>query len=278
MRFAKDSLAPYLQEVSNFKKLSKKEELELFESFQTLQGFEKQKARIAFLKANLQLVVWTARQYYPRAKLPLEDIIQEGNIGLITAIEKFDPKFNVRFATFAIWRIRQTISQALINARTVYVPLRVAWSIRKVIKTTHRLTSLLGRKPTIDEVSVTTKVPVEKLKELDLYLLNASSLDAKVSDDDERKLIDLLPDSNNKDLIEDLDNKALCDNLHKAIANLAPIEIDILNRTFALNSCKKQSQIEIGKSYGLSVQLIVALQEQALEKVRQIMVVDDSSY
>ena len=229
------------------------------------------RARNNFVRANLRLVVSVARNFH-HYRIPFIDLIQEGNVGLMKAVHRFDHRRGFRFSTYAHWWIRQSIERAIINKGSqVRLPVHVIDSRRQVGRATARLTQRLGRAPTPVEISKSVKMPAEKVEQiLSGIQQDPVSLDETVSGDDPRKFLDLVRDEN----IPALDEALIRENTHERVRELLhllnPIEKDIIRRRFGLGNDTDQTLDEIGKIYNLSRERVRQIQAQGLMKMRRM--------
>ncbi len=231
-------------------------------------------ARNDFVRANLRLVVSIARRFN-HGRMSLADLIQEGNIGLMKAVERFDYRRGFRFSTYASWWIRHAISRALADkGRQVRLPVHMIDAYHRITKARRELTSKLGRNPTSAELAEATNIAAPKIDKMRTYLVDQSfSLDRPIGDDDGRQFIDFLedPKSADTDLAEELSTRAMATEVRSLLRELKPIEADILSRRFGLDDDEELTLKAIGQRYNLSRERIRQLQEQALSKMRKAL-------
>jgi RNA polymerase primary sigma factor len=208
---------------------------------------------------------------YNRGTLPLPDLIQEGNIGLMKAVDRFDPERGFRFSTYASWWIRHAISRALADkGRQVRVPVHMVDVYYKLKRSRQRFATVQGRQPTDEELALASEVPLEKIQRLRQCLMDAGpSLDAPVSGAEGRTLGDLLEDESTPMPSDALLQLAMGEKVHELMERLRPIEADVLRKRFGLGEAEPMTLREIGEQYSLSRERIRQLQEQALGKIRR---------
>ncbi len=260
------NLSVYLRDISRIPLLSPDEETEL--ARRVRQGDEAAKARM--VEANLRLVVQIARRYRNRG-LPLLDLIEEGNLGLLHAVEKFDPGRGTRFSTYATWWIRQAVTRALANqARTIRLPVHVEALLGRYVREQQRLTQALGRPPTAEEVARAMNATVEEIEELEEIRQQPVSLDAPVADGD-TTLGDVIADRA-ADPTESLSTllRRRTD-LVSVLDDLAPNERTVLRHRFGLEGDAPQTLEAIGGRLGLSRERVRQIEAAGLRKLRALL-------
>jgi len=230
--------------------------------------------RDEFVRANLRLVVTMARRY-DRGGMPLADLIQEGNLGLMHAVARFDYRRGLRFSTYACWWIRHAIGRALADkARAVRIPVHMLEAQQQLEKVRQGLVGELGRPPTPQELAKAAKVPLAKLNQMHRYIMGQPmSLDRPVHDDDDRSFGETMadPDSEEHSPEDDMTTATLTTQVTRLLHHLSPIEADVLTKRFGLGDDEERTFREIGDQYHLSRERIRQIQNSALDKLKRAL-------
>jgi RNA polymerase primary sigma factor len=230
--------------------------------------------RDEFVRANLRLVVTMARRY-DRGGMPLADLIQEGNLGLMHAVSRFDYRRGLRFSTYACWWIRHAIGRALADkARAVRIPVHMLEAQQQLEKVRQGLVGELGRPPTPQELAKAARVPLAKLNQMHRYIMGQPmSLDRPVHDDDDRSFGDTMadPDSEEHSPADNMTTQTLTDQVKRLLHYLSPIEADVLTKRFGLGDDEERTFREIGDQYHLSRERIRQIQNSALDKLKRAL-------
>jgi RNA polymerase primary sigma factor len=261
------NLAVYLQEIARIPLLTREEEQELARRIR--RGDERAKQRL--IEANLRLVVQIARRYLNRG-LPLPDLIEEGNLGLIRAVEKFDPERALRFSTYGTWWIRQAIVRALANqARTIRLPVHVGLLLGRYAKEQKRLMQELGRAPTTEEVARALGTTVEQIEELEEVRQQPLSLEIPIGEETTR-LQDIIADPSSGEPGQVVGSLFRArDDLVSVLDDLAPNERTVLRRRFGLEGDPPETLDAIGKRMGLTGQRVQQIEAGGLRKLRALL-------
>ena len=258
----------YLQEIGKVPLLTPEQEVELAGRIHA----GDKSARDHMISANLRLVVKIAHDYN-NFGLPLLDLISEGNIGLIKAVERFDPAKGGKLSTYAAWWIKQSIKRALANqSKTIRLPVHLVDKIAKMRRTAALLAEELGREPTDEELALELAMPVNKVAHLKSVSVRPSSLDAPVGDDEGTELGQLVGDESAINPFESLRNKSLSRDLAQMVESLDPREADIIRLRFGLDGERAKTLEEVGEHFAITRERVRQLQNMALSKMRKILV------
>ena len=259
-----DPVRLYLKEIGKIPLLSPEEEIEYAKKM--MDGDEEAKKKLS--EANLRLVVSIAKKYVGRGMLFL-DLIQEGNLGLIKAVEKFDYRKGYKFSTYATWWIRQAITRAIADqARTIRIPVHMVETINKLIRTSRHLLQQLGREPTIEEIAAEMEMPVEKVKEIKKVAQEPVSLETPIGEEEDSHLGDFIPDDDAPSPSELAAYTLLREQLDEIIETLTPREAKVLRLRFGLEDGKARTLEELGKEFQVTRERIRQIEAKALRKLR----------
>ncbi|MFR8104334.1 MAG: RNA polymerase sigma factor RpoD [Clostridia bacterium] len=259
-----DPVRMYLREIGRIPLLSYEEELEL--ANRVLQGDEEAKQKLA--ESNLRLVVSIAKKYVGRGMLFL-DLIQEGNMGLIKAVEKFDYTKGFKFSTYATWWIRQAITRAIADqARTIRIPVHMVETINKLIRTSRHLLQQLGREPTPEEIAKEMEIPVEKVMEIQKIAQDPVSLETPIGEEDDSHLGDFIQDEDSPAPHDSAAYTLLKEQLEEVMNTLTPREAKVLKLRFGLEDGKARTLEEVGREFMVTRERIRQIEAKALRKLR----------
>lgn len=265
----RSSTGAYLNEIGLIPLLAAEQEWALAERVQAGDA----DARRALIEANLRLVVTVARGYVGRG-VPLMDLIEEGNIGLIRAVEKFDPERRLRFSTYAMWWIRHGVQHALSHqGRTVRIPVHVLRELAQVLRANREMTAQLTRPPTLEELARAVGKEARDVAELFRVSEHISSLDAPMSDSDDRALIEHIVDDDENASISTGESTG-SGKLQGWLAALRPRQQWVVERRYGLNGEAVHSLAEIAVDLGVSRERVRQIQEEALKRLRQLSSLD----
>ena len=262
-----DPVRLYLREIGRIKLLSTSEEIELARKI--IQGGTPGAiAKRKLVQANLRLVVSIAKKYVGRGMLFL-DLIQEGNLGLIRAAEKFDHERGFKFSTYATWWIRQAITRAIADqARTIRIPVHMVETINKLKKVTRRLAQELSRKPTEEELAVEMGVSIPKLREIVKIAQEPLSLETPIGKEEDSRLGDFIEDKEADAPIKTVASELLREDLAEVLCTLSPRERDVLRLRFGMDDGRQRTLEEVGQLFGVTRERIRQIEAKALRKLR----------
>ena len=267
-QFADDSVKMYLREIGKIPLLTAEEELELAQK--AAKGNKKAKDKM--VEANMRLVVSIAKRYSGRG-LDFLDLIQEGNTGLLRAVEKFDPEKGFKFSTYATWWIRQAITRAIADqARTIRIPVHMVETINKVLRASRKLTSELNREPTIEEIAKEMDMDIEKVDYVMRIKQDIASLDASVGkdgDDEDSVLGDFVEDEDRISPEDSAANQMLKEQLADIISTLSDREQKIIKLRFGIGGGKPHTLEEVGAEFSVTRERIRQIEAKALSKLRK---------
>ena len=259
-----DPVRMYLREIGKIPLLSYEKELELAKRI--LENDEEAKQELA--EANLRLVVSIAKKYVGRGMLFL-DLIQEGNMGLIKAVEKFDYTKGFKFSTYATWWIRQAITRAIADqARTIRIPVHMVETINKLIRTSRNLLQQMGREPTPEEIAKEMEIPVEKVVEIQKIAQDPVSLETPIGEEEDSHLGDFIQDEDSPAPHDAASYTLLKEQLEEVMNTLTPREAKVLKLRFGLEDGKSRTLEEVGKEFNVTRERIRQIEAKALRKLR----------
>ena len=259
-----DPVRMYLKEIGKVPLLSAEEEIELAQRME--EGDQEAKKRLA--EANLRLVVSIAKRYVGRGMLFL-DLIQEGNLGLIKAVEKFDYRKGYKFSTYATWWIRQAITRAIADqARTIRIPVHMVETINKVKKVSNQLLHKNGHEPTADEIAKELDMPVDKVREIMRVAQEPVSLETPIGEEEDSHLGDFIPDDDAPAPAEAASHTLLKEQLSDVLQTLTPREEKVLRLRFGLEDGRSRTLEEVGKEFNVTRERIRQIEAKALRKLR----------
>lgn len=263
-----DSVRLYLREIGKIPLLNSEEELELAKK--VVAGDKKAKDKMA--EANMRLVVSIAKRYSGRG-LDFLDLIQEGNTGLLRAVEKFDPDKGFKFSTYATWWIRQAITRAIADqARTIRIPVHMVETINKLLRTQRRMTQELNREPTIEELAKELEMEPEKVEYVIKIKQDITSLDAGVGrdgEDEDSVLGDFIEDEDSATPEESATNQLLKEQVQSVLSTLSDREQKIIKMRFGLENGKSHTLEEVGQEFAVTRERIRQIEAKALAKLRK---------
>ncbi len=262
-----DPVRMYLREIGRVRLLTAQEEIELARLI-AQGGVKGAEAKRKLVQANLRLVVSIAKKYVGRGMLFL-DLIQEGNLGLIRAAEKFDHERGYKFSTYATWWIRQAITRAIADqARTIRIPVHMVETINKLKKVTRKLAQDLSRKPTEEELALAMTISVAKLREIIKVAQEPLSLETPIGKEEDSRLGDFIEDREAEAPANAVAQELLREDLTEVLAGISPRERDVLRLRFGLDDGRQRTLEEVGQLFGVTRERIRQIEAKALRKLR----------
>jgi RNA polymerase primary sigma factor len=257
----------YLREIGQVKLLTPQEEVELAAKIKK----GDKKAREQMIKANLRLVVKIARDYEGLG-LPLLDLISEGNIGLMKAVERFDPAKGGKLSTYGAWWIKQSIKRALANqSKTIRLPVHLVDRISRMRRIAMKLHEVLGREPTDEELGEELGMTASRVSQLRTAAIRPASLDAPIGDDDSNNFAEVVQDENAETPYQLLEDKTVTAMLQEMVTKLDPREATILRYRFGLDGGTEKTLEEVGQKFGVTRERVRQIQNIALNKLRKMI-------
>ncbi len=259
-----DPVRQYLREIGRVTLLNAEEEIEYAKRYEKAD----KRAKDKLTESNLRLVVSIAKKYIGRG-LSLLDLIQEGNQGLIRAVEKYDWRKGFKFSTYATWWIRQAITRAIADqARTIRIPVHMVETINKLYRISRRLMQELGREPTPEEIGAEVELDADRVREIFKIAQETTSLEAPVGEDQESILGDFIPDESQLSPVDQASKQLLKDHLDEVLGTLTERESKVLKLRFGLEGTKQMTLEEVGKVFGVTRERIRQIEAKALRKLK----------
>ncbi|WP_083330843.1 RNA polymerase sigma factor RpoS [Halofilum ochraceum] len=257
----------YLREINNRALLTAEEERTLGKAIQNGDA----EARQHMIESNLRLVVKIARRYMNRG-LPLLDLVEEGNLGLIHSVGKFDPERGFRFSTYATWWIRQTIERALMNqCRTIRLPVHVGKGINRYLRASRELSQSLGRAPTLDEIAARMDCSPAEIERMQRYNERATSVDVPLSRDGEASVLDLIQDADMPDPLTTVADTELLPHIESSLNELTTRQQAVIVRRFGLRGHTASTLEQVGAELGVTRERVRQIQIHALQRLRRVL-------
>ncbi|MDP3994561.1 MAG: RNA polymerase sigma factor RpoD [bacterium] len=259
-----DPVRQYLREIGRVALLDAEDEVELAKRYEK----NDKRAKDKLTESNLRLVVSIAKKYIGRG-LSLLDLIQEGNQGLIRAVEKYDWRKGYKFSTYATWWIRQAITRAIADqARTIRIPVHMVETINKLYRTSRRLMQELGREPTPEEIGGELEIEPDRVREIFKIAQEVTSLESPVGEDKESFLGDFIPDESQPSPVDAASKQLLKTHLYEVLSSLSDREARVLKLRFGLDGTKQMTLEEVGKVFGVTRERIRQIEAKALRKLK----------
>jgi len=268
-----DSIKSYFKDIKKIPLLSAEEEIDLANRIKTGDN----KAKEKMIKSNLRLVINFAKRYR-NFDIPLMDLIEEGNMGLMKAVTKFNPKKGYRFSTYASWWIRQYINRALANqGKIIRLPVYMVENILKYKKVSEDLTYKLGRKPMQSEIAKKMKVPVIKLNQIDTIVTKITSLEAPIGENQTGQVGDLIEDETAQAADHQLAEFMAKEKIEELLSKMKPRERQIIELRYGLIDDRKYTLEEAAKKYGLTRERVRQIEEATLKKLKKIIIKEEKT-
>lgn len=257
-----DATRAYMHQISRIPLLTFEQEQELGRRIK--EGDKA--AREKMVESNLRLVVSVAKQYINKTKMPFLDLVQEGNVGLMTAVDKFDPSLGYKFSTYAVWWIKQAISKAMAESRAIRVPMHMITMLSKLSSTKAELRQKFDREPTIDEIAAAMEITIDKVKWL-YEIKEPTSLDITLNDEDDTTVGDLVADEI-EDFGKNVFQEQISHQIQEVLDTLEEREQDVIKMRFGIGRANPMTLEEIGASFNLTKERIRQIEDKALRKLR----------
>ena len=266
-----DAIRLYLKDIKKLPLLTPEEEISLANKIKK----GDRRARAKMIQSNLRLVINIAKKY-SHLGVSMMDLIEEGNLGLMKAVEKFNPKKGYRFSTYAAWWIRQYISRAIANqGKTVRMPVYVIELLMRFKKTTEHLTNQLKRKPRLNEVARSMKLPMKRVKKLSKMVSGISSLNAPVGEEGSTEFMDLIEDENMTTAVDELSSFFTQERIKNLLERMSKREQKILSLRFGLKDGSTHTLRDTAKHFGITRERVRQIESAAMKKMREYMVQQD---
>ena len=260
-----DPVKMYLKDIGKVPLLTMEEEKEYAQ--RAMQGDEYAKNMLC--ESNLRLVVSVAKRYVGKTSMSFLDLIQEGNLGLLKAVEKFDYTKGFKFSTYATWWIRQAITRAMADqSRTIRIPVHMVETINKYVKVTRMLMQKLGREPTIEEIAAEMGLSVAKVLEIKRTSQDPISLETPMGEEDDGKMADIIEDETSKSPMESASQSLLREQLLAVIDTLTPREQEVIRQRYGLMDGKQKTLEEVGREFSVTRERIRQIEAKALRKLK----------
>ena len=260
-----DPVKMYLKDIGKVPLLSMEEEKDFAE--RAMQGDEYAKSKLC--ESNLRLVVSVAKRYVGKTSMSFLDLIQEGNLGLLKAVEKFDYTKGFKFSTYATWWIRQAITRAMADqSRTIRIPVHMVETINKYVKVTRMLMQKLGREPSVEEIAGEMGISVNKVLEIRRTSQDPISLETPMGEEDDGKMADIIEDETSKSPLESASQSLLREQLLAVIDTLTPREQEVIRQRYGLMDGRQKTLEEVGREFSVTRERIRQIEAKALRKLK----------